>query len=167
MHIFNMGTSIRLRLLLFSLFSVYRYTFAQQQPSEQEGFDTNVRDWITNPGIAGDGLGDYSIVVTEAQRQNNQTLLWGPYRPQVYFGIKPRLPDSFIGGLMWSGMNDFSGMQDNFRHTCEQHDNLDSYGWEEYDARTGGTQVVRDKGNQIDLEMEWRKVEGGSHGMKS
>ena len=164
MH-FNMGISIRVRLLVFTLFSIAGSTFAQQ-PSEEKGFDTNVRDRITNQGVTGDGLGDYSIVVTEAQRQNNHTLLWGPYRPQVYFGIKPRLPDSFIGGLMWSSVNDFSTMQENFRHTCEQHDDLESYGWEEYDARIGGRQVVRDRGNQIDLEMEWRKVEGGSHGMQ-
>ena len=109
-------------------------------------------------------IGTSAFLVTELQRANNQSLLWGPYRPQVYFGIKPRIPESFIGGLMWAGVNDFEGLTKNFRHTCEQHDELEGYGWEEYEPRSGGRQVVRDKGNGIDLEMEYRKVEGGENG---
>jgi hypothetical protein len=38
-------------------------------------------------------------------RALNDTLLWGPYRPNIYFGVKPRLPESFISGLMWSGVS--------------------------------------------------------------
>lgn len=67
---------------------------------------------------------------------------------------------------MWAGTNSYQEMRDQFRHTCEQYDDLDGYGWEQYDIRTGGKQVVRDKGNKIDLTMEWRKVEGGNHGMQ-
>jgi mannosyl-oligosaccharide glucosidase len=29
------------------------------------------------------------------------SLLWGPYRPNLYMGIRPRIPDSLIAGLMW------------------------------------------------------------------
>ena len=61
-------------------------------------------------------------------------------------------------------MNDFQQLKENFRHTCEQGDDLEGYGWEEYDVRLGGRQVIRDKGNKIDVEIEWRKVEGGEHG---
>jgi mannosyl-oligosaccharide glucosidase len=32
---------------------------------------------------------------------NNASLLWGPFRPNLYMGIRPRLPDSLIAGLMW------------------------------------------------------------------
>jgi mannosyl-oligosaccharide glucosidase len=32
---------------------------------------------------------------------NNASLLWGPYRPNLYMGIRPRIPDSLIAGLMW------------------------------------------------------------------
>lgn len=32
---------------------------------------------------------------------NNASLLWGPYRPNLYMGIRPRVPDSLIAGLMW------------------------------------------------------------------
>jgi mannosyl-oligosaccharide glucosidase len=37
---------------------------------------------------------------------NNASLLWGPYRPNLYLGIRPRLPDSLIAGLMWGKLED-------------------------------------------------------------
>jgi len=41
------------------------------------------------------------------------------------------------------------------------------YGWEEYDVRTGGKQVIHDRGNHIDLTTEFVKVEGGDSGTGS
>lgn len=32
---------------------------------------------------------------------HNASLLWGPYRPNLYMGIRPRVPDSFLMGVMW------------------------------------------------------------------
>ena len=52
------------------------------------------------------------IVLNEISRASNQSLLWGPYRPNLYFGVKPRVPDSFISGLMWSGVNDYKTFED-------------------------------------------------------
>lgn len=51
-----------------------------------------------------------------------------------------------------------------FRHQCEQSDGMAGYGWEEYDVRTGGNQVIRDVGNQIDIQTQFVKVEGGENG---
>src|SRR5690606_21158033 len=48
-----------------------------------------------------------SFVITDSQRASNHSLLWGPYRPQVYFGVKPRLPKSITTGLMWSRVDGF------------------------------------------------------------
>lgn len=31
---------------------------------------------------------------------------WGPYRPGLYFGVRPQIPDSVLMGLMWTGGND-------------------------------------------------------------
>lgn len=28
---------------------------------------------------------------------------WGPYRPGLYFGVRPQIPDSLLMGLMWTG----------------------------------------------------------------
>ena len=38
------------------------------------------------------------------------------------------------------------------------------YGWEEYDARQGGRQIIHDSGNNIDLTTEFVKFPGGDHG---
>jgi hypothetical protein len=32
--------------------------------------------------------------------------LWGPYRPNVYLGLRPRVPNSLIAGLMWGKLED-------------------------------------------------------------
>ncbi|KAF2137265.1 glycoside hydrolase family 63 protein [Aplosporella prunicola CBS 121167] len=102
--------------------------------------------------------------VLELQKAGNDSLLWGPYKPNLYFGVRPRLPKSLSAGLMWARVDDYSSVQYNFRHTCEQHEGMDGYGWTEYDARTGGRQVVHDAGNNIDFETDFVKVPGGEHG---
>lgn len=51
-----------------------------------------------------------------------------------------------------------------FRHTCEQHEGMAGYGWDEYDVRTGGRQTIHDAGNMIDITTEFVKIPGGQHG---
>lgn len=34
------------------------------------------------------------------------SLLWGPYRPNLYFGMRPRIPESVLTGLMWTRVED-------------------------------------------------------------
>lgn len=41
---------------------------------------------------------------------SNQSLLWGPYRPNLYFGIRPRIPKSLMLGLLWSRVEEFQGI---------------------------------------------------------
>ena len=55
--------------------------------------------------------GSESIILNEITRASNQSLLWGPYRPNLYFGVKPRIPESFSSGLMWANVDDFEGVQ--------------------------------------------------------
>lgn len=51
------------------------------------------------------------------------------------------------------------------RHTVEQSDGMAMYGWTTYDARAGGTQLIQDVGNQIDITTEFvKKSEGQSAG---
>lgn len=47
------------------------------------------------------------------------------------------------------------------RHTVEQNDGMAMYGWSTYDARTGGTQIIQDVGNQIDITTEFTKKSAG------
>lgn len=52
-----------------------------------------------------------SILTAEIGRQNNQSLLWGPYKPNVYFGVRPRAPEGLWTGLMWSKVDDYQEVQ--------------------------------------------------------
>ncbi|KAF2878582.1 glycoside hydrolase [Massariosphaeria phaeospora] len=104
-----------------------------------------------------------SAQVAEIERASNASLLWGPYRPNLYFGVRPRIPKSLMGGLLWTRVEDYSSVQTTFRHTCEQHE-LDGYGWDEYDVRTGGRQTIHDPANRIDITTEFVKFPGGEHG---
>ncbi|KAI7161844.1 glycoside hydrolase [Hortaea werneckii] len=97
-------------------------------------------------------------------KASNDSLLWGPYRPNVYFGVRPRLPKSLTTGLLWGRVEDFQSVQHNIRYTCEQHEGMDGYGWDAYDPRTGGVQTVHDKGNGIDMETSFVKFDEGRGG---
>ncbi|KAI9843789.1 MAG: Processing alpha glucosidase I [Thelocarpon superellum] len=131
--------------------------------------DHGVRCWTALLAVLSLALvhrchGDQAVLKNDIGRASNESLLWGPYRPNLYFGVRPRIPKSLMTGLLWSRVEDFQSVQENFRHTCEQHEGMDGYGWEEYDVRAGGRQVVHDAGNQIDMENSFVKVPGGSNG---
>ncbi|KAJ6134127.1 FAD dependent oxidoreductase [Penicillium sp. IBT 18751x] len=107
---------------------------------------------------------DVSILIKEAARANNESLLWGPYKPNLYFGVRPRIANSLAAGLMWAKVDDYATAQQNFRHTCEQNEGMAGYGWDEYDIRKGGRQTIHDAGNTLDLTIDFVKVPGGQHG---
>ena len=50
-------------------------------------------------------------VLSENQRKSNETLLWGPYRPNLYFGVRPRIPKSLTTGLLWARTDNFEKVQ--------------------------------------------------------
>lgn len=100
----------------------------------------------------------------ENAKLSNESLLWGPYRPNLYFGVRPRIPKSLTTGLLWARVDSFETVQNNFRHTCEQHEGMHGYGWDEYDVRYGGRQTIHDAGNSIDITTEFVKIPGGQHG---
>lgn len=97
-------------------------------------------------------------------KSSNDTLLWGPYRPNLYFGIRPRIPKSLATGLLWARVESFEDVQQTIRFTCEQHEGMAGYGWDAYDPRTGGVQTIHDKGNGIDVETSFVKFDEGRGG---
>ena len=132
-------------------------------------------------------------ILSENAKSSNESLLWGPYRPNLYFGVRPRIPKSLVTGLLWAKVDSFQGVQNSmfeeldlsmpvvclrriignladslndadFRHTCEQHEGMAGYGWDEYDVRQGGRQTIHDAGNSIDITTEFVKLPGGQHG---
>ena len=115
---------------------------------------------------------------------HSDPLFWGAYRPNLYFGLKPKVPQSLMDGLMWFGTQDYQSISRTWpslssyhrtetdvrkrelgtRHACDQGDGLDGYSWLEYDPREGGVQVIKDGPNNVKLTTEFLKVPGGDHG---
>lgn len=53
-------------------------------------------------------------IVPQLPRADRAELLWGSYRPHVYFGLKSRTPEALLVGLAWRGP------RGEMRHVCEQ-----------------------------------------------
>ena len=69
---------------------------------------------FTHAVAASDSGAEDALLNSIVARQNNQSLLWGPYRPNLYFGLRPRIPQSLMTGLMWGKVdtyNDFHNSQ--------------------------------------------------------
>ena len=49
--------------------------------------------------------------LTENAKLSNESLLWGPYRPNLYFGVRPRIPKSLTTGLLWAKVDSFDSVQ--------------------------------------------------------
>ncbi|GAA5999150.1 mannosyl-oligosaccharide glucosidase [Rhodotorula paludigena] len=90
------------------------------------------------------------------------SLLWGTYRPGLYFGLRPRLPSTLMTGLIWFGTGDYQSYQKP-RHECDQRDGL-TYSYTEHDGRSAAKQVLNDKVNNVRLTIRWIKVAGGDEG---
>ncbi|KAL1837748.1 hypothetical protein VTJ49DRAFT_3440 [Mycothermus thermophilus] len=84
--------------------------------------------------------------------------------PNLYFGVRPRIPKGLMTGLMWGKIEGYADFQHNIRYTCEQNEGMKGYGWDEYDPRRGGVQSIHDIGNGIDITTSFVKVPGGAHG---
>ncbi|AET37655.1 mannosyl-oligosaccharide glucosidase Ecym_1427 [Eremothecium cymbalariae DBVPG len=100
----------------------------------------------------------------EFDKFNNDSLLWGAYRANCYFGVRPRYvnEDAFIMGLMWmNSMNPAAA--DKLRHFVDMGDNMAKYGWELYDPRVGGKQVIIDKENNMNLTIYFVKSQDGQN----
>ncbi|CAO3659074.1 unnamed protein product [Umbelopsis vinacea] len=93
----------------------------------------------------------------------NDSLLWGTYRPNLYFGTRPRIPESLLTGIMWFSGDNVQGFQ-NIRHTCEQGDNLHGYGYFKHDGRSFAFQKLKDPYTDIELTTEFIKIPGGRFG---
>lgn len=59
--------------------------------------------------IRGDDTAQH--VLSENSKLSNDSLLWGPYRPNLYFGVRPRIPKSLMTGLVWAKVDSFQGVQ--------------------------------------------------------
>ncbi|KAI6360180.1 hypothetical protein MCOR25_006795 [Pyricularia grisea] len=132
-------------------------------------FKRQLRDFLVTSVLLGNLFGtviaeDESILNTEVARLNNDSLLWGPYKPNLYFGVRSRTPKSLNLGLLWAKLDNYNEVQHHIRYTCEQNEGMAGYGWDEYDTRRGGVQTIHDAQNQIDISTSFVKIPGGANG---
>ncbi|KAM0791195.1 hypothetical protein ACM66B_005677 [Microbotryomycetes sp. NB124-2] len=101
--------------------------------------------------VSAESLDDDGSAVADAVRASNDSLLWGTYRPNLYFGLRPRVANSLMTGIMWFGTQDFQSFQA-VRHSCDQADKL-VYGYTRHDARESAVQVINDERNNVQLTV--------------
>lgn len=93
----------------------------------------------------------------------NDTLYWGTYRSNLYFGARTRSPQSPLVGLMWFGAHNPLTV-DQLRHSCEEGDGLDSYGWTRHDGTNYGEQTLIDSKTDLKLTTTFIKHQRGANG---
>ncbi|CAH8299264.1 unnamed protein product [Eruca vesicaria subsp. sativa] len=94
------------------------------------------------------------------QGDHKESLYWGTYRPQVYFGVRARTPQSLVAGLMW--LSDEKDDGKHMRHFCENSEDLKSFGWREHNGIDFGRQELLDQ--DMILETSFVKTKEGSLG---
>eukprot|EP00741_Cyanophora_paradoxa_P010634 tig00020537_g10278.t1 len=95
--------------------------------------------------------------------ERNASLLWGSYRPNLYFGLRTRHPESLLAGLMWFDPNRPDALE-RVRHRCEhgRESGLESYGWQAHDGATYGRHVADDAANGVVVTASFVKASSGS-----
>ncbi|GAA5820504.1 hypothetical protein JCM11251_003021 [Rhodosporidiobolus azoricus] len=98
----------------------------------------------------------------DALRAANDSLLVSTLRPGLYFGVKPRIPSSFLSGLIWWGAHDYQSFTQP-RHEADQRDGL-KYFFTEHDGRSAAKEVLTDSKNNVELTVRMLKVPGEKGG---
>ncbi|KAL1191843.1 Alpha-glucosidase 2 [Cardamine amara subsp. amara] len=73
------------------------------------------------------------------QGGHKESLYWGTYRPQAYFGVRARDPHPLVAWLMWLVTREEKHVM---RHFCEDKDGLRSFGWKEHNGIDFGRQEL-------------------------
>lgn len=68
----------------------------------------NVNSTQINSNVQSENLLEFNT------KAYNNTMLWGTYRPQVYFGMKTRSTKPIVTGIMWYDVHDFQGIESKF-----------------------------------------------------
>uniref|UniRef100_A0A5K3ES20 Mannosyl-oligosaccharide glucosidase n=1 Tax=Mesocestoides corti TaxID=53468 RepID=A0A5K3ES20_MESCO len=66
-------------------------------------------------------------------------LFWGSYKPNIFFGMSHRSPNSTVFGLIWASSDEQSV---HLRHQCKHAQGVQSYNWIEHDGRNYGIESI-------------------------
>lgn len=90
-----------------------------------------------------------------ASAHTTKQLLWGSYRPQNYFGLRPRLPESVFMGLAWSDASSYTGLGQ-LRHATNDQQEV-RYAWTRHDGRTFGEERIIDPATNVGFNVSFVK----------
>lgn len=103
---------------------------------------------------------DIETISAAYEKTNRLSLNWGPYRSNLYVGIRPRIPNSILTGLLWFPADTFNAPLLS-KHSCEQNHNIQKFGWTKYDPRYGGVESIYDDDSRLNLTTEFVKTDDG------
>ncbi|KAJ9459384.1 Mannosyl-oligosaccharide glucosidase GCS1 [Diplonema papillatum] len=93
----------------------------------------------------------------------NRSMLWGSYRPQVYFGLRSREEESMLFGFGWGAKRFRLGQNRrpptafyDMRYTAEDDASI-TFGWNRHDGRRFGVQNIEDRKWGLALETSFVK----------
>lgn len=109
------------------------------------------------PLLFATALFHWFAVAQHTPSELDSSLVWGTYRPQVYFGVRAALPKSFLSGLLWFSPTSLQGFV-KARHDSEEGQGVDGYGYTYHDGRSFAIQEIRDTENNYFLETSWIKT---------
>lgn len=97
-----------------------------------------------------------AVSAAESMHEDLSTL-WGTYRPQLFFGMRPRMPDTVLTGLAWFSVasHEHYGV---WRHKAADMDGIDSFTWTYHDGRTFGEQQIIDRTLNYKIETSFVKT---------
>lgn len=105
---------------------------------------------------------ELDTIAEEYEKLNQQSLNWGPYRSNLYLGIRSRIPESILTGLIWFPAESFKGVMLS-KHSCDQKHDIEKFGWTKYDPRYGGIETIVDNDSQLKLTASFVKTEDGKN----
>ena len=88
---------------------------------------------------------------------NNVSSLWGTYRPQLLFGMRPHVPETLVTGLVYFSPESLQrGIP--VRHSASENQGMDAIKWVYHDGRNFGIQHLVDRENNYMIETSFVKT---------
>lgn len=107
-------------------------------------------------------LGLCAVAAAAAATDGNISTVWGTYRPQLFFGLRPQMPRSLVTGLAWFSTADYDHASV-LRHSASDNEGIESFKWLYHDGRNFGIQEITDRKYNYRLETSFVKA-GHQHG---